>query len=171
MNNNLRNDNVGPTPTPIPTTLQDQIRAVQETRPPPRRKTGKVVGVAAVLAAIIGLWQFGPRFGWGPGGKGAGNGSGTGTMADNTAILSSGGEKPQAPQRPLRVTIDSTRYLVNGKEVDLPTITQLVSKVPAGEGPAIEIKREGSSRVKAEQDLKAALDEKHVSATWTPPLE
>jgi hypothetical protein len=163
--------------------MQDHIRRVQDLRasaaaagepvPAKRRSTGKVVGVGAVIAAIVALWQFAPRFGWGPGGRGAGHGTGTDQTVqspeDNAHLAAS--RQVAAPTRPLRVTIDGNRYMVNGKEVDLNTITKMADKVPAGEGPAVEVTRAGSSRVKAEQELKAAIDDRHLPATWTPPLE
>lgn len=170
-------------PTPAePMSLQEQIHKVQDLRasaaasdpPAKRRSSPKVIGGAAVIAAIIALWQFGPRFGWGPGGRGAGNGSGAdqtshGVMDDAARLAAS--RQTAAPARPLRVTIDGTRYMVDGKEVDLDAITKMADKVPAGEGPAVEVTRAGTSRVKAEQELKAAIDERHLQATWTPPLE
>lgn len=171
-----------PTPTPAdPMSLQGHIHKVQDMRasaagsdPPAKgRSSPKVIGGAAVIAAIIALWQFGPRFGWGPGGRGAGNGSGadqTSQSVDDAARLAAS-RQTAAPARPLRVTIDGTRYMVDGKEVDLDTITKMADKVPAGEGPAVEVTRAGTSRVKAEQELKAAIDERHLQATWTPPLE
>jgi hypothetical protein len=158
--------------------LQDQIHAVRRTdaRGTGRRTTSKLVAGGALIAAIVALWQFGPRFGWGPGGRGPGNGQGgsdrMGVVDDSAARTASSAQKPQQPaQRPLRVQIDGNRYLVDGKEVDLPTVTQMASQVPPGDGPAVEVKRTESSRVKAEQDLKAALEKDKLPATWMPPLE
>jgi hypothetical protein len=159
--------------------LQDQIHAVRanqaETRTG-RRGTSKLVAGGALIAAIVALWQFGPRFGWGPGGRGPGNGQGgndrQGVVDDSAARTASSTQKPAQPaQRPLRVQIDGTRYLVDGKEVDLPTLTRMAAQVPPGDGPAVEVKRTESSRVKAEQDLKAALEKDHQPTTWMPPLE
>jgi hypothetical protein len=163
-------------PAAVNPTLQPQVHAVQASRTTPRRGTGKLVVGGAVVAGIIALWQFGPRFGWGPGG----HGHGTGILDRNSVIDDSGARtasspqapaQPQATQRPLRVQIDGTRYLVDGKEVDIPTITRLASQLPAGDGPAVEIKRNETSRVKTEQDLKAALEKEKLPATWTPALE
>ena len=161
-----RNRDVAPAE---PMSIQEHIHAVQEMRKtaPPKRHTGKVLAGGAIVAAIIALWQFGPRFGWGPGGKGEGNG---GATTANPAHLVTD-TKPATPKRPLRVTIDGNRYLIDGQETDLATVRKLASQVPPGDGPAVEITRVGSSRVKAEQELKTALDQENVPATWTPPLE
>jgi hypothetical protein len=96
-----------------------------------------------------------------------------GVVDDSAARTASSTQKPaaQPAQRPLRVQIDGTRYLVDGKEVDLPTLTHMAAQVPPGDGPAVEVKRTESSRVKAEQDLKAALEKENLPTTWMPPLE
>jgi hypothetical protein len=174
-----RRDRVSPTAVNPPQSagdpsLQPHVHAVQASRTTPRRGTGKLVVGGAVIASIVALWQFGPRFGWGPGGRGPGNGAGDdrhSVIDDSAARTASSPQPPQATQRPLRVQIDGTRYLVDGKEVDIPTITRLASQLPAGDGPAVEIKRSETSRVKAEQDLKAALEKEKLPATWTPALE
>jgi hypothetical protein len=153
-----------------PLSLQEHIHTVQQMRnaAPARRHTGKVVIGAAVVGAIIALWQFGPRFGWGPGGRQGGNGQGSinQPVMDNSA-------HPQAVahQRPLRIVVDGNHYLVNDKDTDLATIRQLAGQVSAGDGPAVEIERKGSSRAVPEQKLKKMLDEDHVTASWMPPLE
>jgi hypothetical protein len=177
-------DHVTPPLTPPltpaePMSLQDHIHKVHDIRagaepPAKRRSTSKLVGAGAVIAAIVALWQFGPRFGWGPGGRGAGHGRGTDQTSrsvNDAAARLAASRQTAAPARPLRVTIDGNRYLVDGKEVDLETISKMADKVPAGEGPAVEVTRNGTSRVKAEQDLKSAIDQRHLPASWTPPLE
>ena len=186
-----RRDPVSPAAVNPPLTtdasLQDQIRAVHAHRvadtaaphPRGRRGTSKLVVGGALLAGIVALWQFGPRFGWGPGGgRGPGQG-GTDRLGivdpqqqdDSAARTASAAQKPQPAQRPLRIRIDGNRYLVDGREVDLPTLTQMATQVPPGEGPAIQVERNETSRVKAEQDLKAAIDKEKLPATWMPPLE
>jgi hypothetical protein len=158
------------TPTE-PISIQEHIHAVQEMRKtaPPRRQSGKLIAGGAILAAIVALWQFGPRFGFGPGGKGSGNGGSDSSTGSNPSRLISA-TKPATPNRPLRVTIDGNRYLIDNQETDLATVRKLAAQVPPGDGPAVEINRVGSSRVKAEQELKSALDQESVPATWTPPL-
>ena len=111
------------------------------------------IGVAAlaVLAAIF----F--RGGGGSGSGGTGTGSGTsGNPAATQAVL------PAQPQRPLRVSIRENDYVINERPVDLVTLTSLAEKVPAGTGPAVMIERSPSSRAKAEQDLKDALNKKQI---------
>ena len=177
-----RRDPVSPATVRTPATdasLQDQIRAVHANRAAPtarRGGTSKLVVGGALVAAIVALWQFGPRFGWGPGGRGPGTGQGgndrMNMVDDSAARTASSAQRAQPPQRPLRVQIDGNRYLLtDGREVDIPTLTQLAAQVPPGDGPAVEIKRAESSRVKAEQDLKAALEKDKLPTTWMPPLE
>src|SRR5438067_9244088 len=125
----FRRKNVPPQADPV--SLQDQIHAVQAMRSaaPPRRRTGaKVVVGGAVLAAIVALWQFGPRFGWGTGGKGSGSAPGGQGVVDGARLSSSRQAPDSPPTRPLRVTIDGTHYFVDGKEVDLATVTKLASR-------------------------------------------
>ena len=175
-----RRDPVSPATVRTPVTdasLQDQIRAVHASRATPttrRGGTSKLVVGGALLAGLVALWQFGPRFGWGPGGRGPGNGQGgedrMNLVDDSAARTASSAQRTQPPQRPLRVQIDGNRYLVDNREVDIPTLTQLATQVPPGDGPAVEIKRTETSRVKAEQDLKAALDKDKLPSTWMPPL-
>jgi hypothetical protein len=175
-----RRDPASRAAVPGDASLQDQIHAVRANQAQTRtgrRGTSKLVVGGALVAAIVALWQFGPRFGWGPGGRGPGNGQGgsdrMGVVDDSAARTASSTQKPaaQPAQRPLRVQIDGTRYLVDGKEVDLPTLTHMAAQVPPGDGPAVEVKRTESSRVKAEQDLKAALEKENLPTTWMPPLE
>jgi hypothetical protein len=92
-------------------------------------------------------------------------------MDQDSARTASSAERPQTPQRPLRVQIEGTRYLVDGKEVDLAAITQMAKQVPPGDGPVVEVKRNESSRASAEQELKAAMEKDKLPATWMPPLE
>jgi hypothetical protein len=109
-----------------------------------------VVGLA-VLAAIF----F--RGGGGSGSGGTGSGSGTtGNSPSTQAML------PAQPQRPLRVTIRENDYVINERPVDLVTLTELAGKVPPGTGPTVMIERTGSSRARAEQDLKDALNKKQI---------
>jgi hypothetical protein len=173
-----RRDRVSPAAvSPGDASLQQQIHAAQASRPAGtgrRGGTSKMVIGGALIAGIVALWQFGPRFGWGPGGRGPGRGLldiGNSAVDDSAARTASSSQKPLAPQRPLRVQIEGNRYLVDGREVDLPTITQMAAQVPPGEGPAVEVKRNESSRVKAEQDLKVAIEKEKLPATWMPPLE
>jgi len=162
-----RNRNVAPTE---PVSIQEHIHAVQEMRKnaPPKRIGGKVVAGGVIVAAIIALWQFGPRFGWGTGGRGQQPG---GSSTNGNVARPISATQPATPKRPLRVTIKGESYLIDNTETDLPTVMRLASQVPPGDGPAVEITRAGSSRVKAEQELKDALDKQNIPATWTPPLE
>src|SRR5947208_12469631 len=83
------------------------------------RPTSKVLVIGALAAAAVALWQFGPRFGWGPGGRSGGNEQGGGTEARHmvdapTAQTAASVQRPVTSTRPLRVRIDGTRYLVGG---------------------------------------------------------
>ena len=112
-----------------------------------------VVGLA-ILAAIF----FRGGGGSGSGGAGTGTGSGTGAATTQKMV-------PAQPQRPLRVVIRENDYLVDDRPVDLATLMDLVAKVPPGSGPAVMVERTPSSRAKAENDLKEALNKKQVSFT------
>jgi hypothetical protein len=110
-----------------------------------------VVGVATLLAILF-------RGGSGTGtGTGSGTGAGTGAAPATQMLLSA------QPQRPLKVVIRESTYVVNGTPVELTTLTDLAAKVPPGEGVAVVIERSPSSRAKAEQDLKDALTKKGIS--------
>jgi hypothetical protein len=113
-----------------------------------------VVGVATLLAIL-----FRGGGGSGDGGSGAGAGRGTGPGTSPTTQVS----LPAAPQRPLKVVIQESDYLVNGQPVDLVTLTELAGKVPPGSGPAVLVERSPSSRAKAENDLRDALNKKGIT--------
>lgn len=111
-----------------------------------------VIGVVGVLTLLAVLFNDG-----GTGDGGAGTGAGTGTTTPTTQMLLA-----TQPQRPLRVTIRDSSYVVNGQSVDLATLTDLAAKVPEGEGPAVVVERSPTSRAKAENDLKEALGQKTI---------
>ena len=116
--------------------------------------TGGVVALA-ILAAIFFRGGGGTGTG-GTGTGGTGSGSGSSGNATTQAML------PTQPQRPLRVVIRENDYVVHERPVDLVTLVDLAGKVPTGTGPAVMIERSPSSRAKAEQDLKDALNKKQI---------
>lgn len=120
------------------------------------------VGVIAVagLATLLAILFKGGGTGTGGTGPGAGSGTGTGLTPTTQSLIST-----TNLQRPLKVTIRENDYLVNGRPVDLATLSDLASKVPAGSGAAVMVERAPSSRAKAENDLKAELTKKGVSFT------
>jgi hypothetical protein len=111
-----------------------------------------VVAVATILAIIFG------EGGTGDGGTGTGSGTHTGTTVPSTQSL-----LPAQPKRPLVVTIRENNYEVNGRPVDLETLTDLASKVPSGDGPAVMVQRAPTSRAKAENDLFDALNKQGIT--------
>ena len=138
-----------------------------------RRQSGKTVAAGVTVVAAVGLATLAAIFFRG-GGTGSGAGSGTGPASGTGTGTGTGGTgnsatlvaqtQPAAPelQRPLRVTIRESSYLVGGREVDLNQLGELAAKVPAGSGPAVMIERDPSSRAKAEEDLERALDERQI---------
>lgn len=141
------------------------------------KNSGKTVAAGVTLAAAVGVAIVAAIFMRG-GGTGDGAGSGTGP-ADGTGSGTGKGASgspatltsPQtqqspadvtAPQRPLKVTIRESAYLVDGREVDLAQLGELAAKVPEGPGVAVTIERDSTSRAKAELDLIKALDEKDL---------
>jgi hypothetical protein len=108
-----------------------------------------VVGLATLLAILFS--------GGGGGGSGTGGGTGTSTAPATQAVL------PATPLRPLVVTIRENTYVVNGRTVDLDTLTDLAGKVPPGDGPAVLVQRSPTSRAKAENDLWDTLNKKGVT--------
>jgi hypothetical protein len=122
-----------------------------------------VVGVvvAATLAAIF--------LRGGGSGSGAGSGTGpsigTGNMTETTALV----PQTQAivasytPERPMKVTVQESNYIVGGHAMSLEQLGELLAKVPEGSGPGVTIERAPSSRAKAEQDLKEALDKRKMT--------
>ena len=117
-----------------------------------------VIGVVGVLTVLAILFNGG---GSGDGGTGTGAGAGAGagpgaTQPATQSLLAS------QPQRPLRVTIRESSYVVNGQTVDLATLTEMAARVPEGDGPAIVVERSPTSRAKAENDLKDAMGQKSI---------
>jgi hypothetical protein len=117
---------------------------------------GAGVGLIGAVAAVTALMIF-LRGGGSGSGTGSGSGAGPGTGAPTTQTLLA-----TQPTRPLKVTIQESNYLVSGRSVDLDAVTDLAAKVPAGSGPAVLVERSPSSRAKAENDLREALDKKSI---------
>jgi hypothetical protein len=111
-----------------------------------------LVGVATLLAI---LFRGG---GSGSGGTGDGAGRGTGPGTGNPATQAMMAE----PSRPLKVRIEESNYIVAGKTVPLDALTDLAARVPAGSGPAVLVERSPTSRAKAENDLRDALNQKGI---------
>ena len=136
-----------PTPNPTPT-------------PPPRSRTMGagigLIGVAGVATLLAILF----RGGGGTGTGGTGTGQGTGTRASTSPTTQT---LAAEPTRPLKVRIEESNYVVDGRQVPLESLTDLAAKVPAGSGPAVLVERALSSRAKAEKDLKEALDKKGIT--------
>ena len=124
------------------------------------------VGVVGVVAVATLLAIFFKGGGTGEGGTGTGTGVGTGTgTGTGTTSPTTRSMVSTEPQRPLKVTIRENDYIVNGRPVDLATLTELAEKVPPGSGAAVMVERTQSSRAKAEQDMKDALTKKGISFT------
>ena len=135
-----------------------------ETSPPPpqpprSRTIGAGLGIAGLVGAatLLAILFRGGGTGSGGSGEGAGRGTGPGTGAPTTQAMLA------EPTRPLKVRIEESNYLVNGKPVPLDSLTDLASRVPAGSGPAVLVERAPSSRAKAENDLRDALNKKGVT--------
>ena len=122
-----------------------------------------VIGVVGVVTLLAILFNGG---GSGDGGTGEGAGRNTeiGTGAATTGPVTPA--MLTTPVRPMKVSIRESEYLVGGRPVDLETLTDLAAKVPAGSGPAVLVERTPSSRAKAEQDLKDALQKKGITPAF-----
>ena len=118
-----------------------------------------LIGAVGLVTLVLILFRGGGGTGSGGTGPGAGSGtdSGTGGPPTTAAFLAS-----LPTTRPLKVTIQESDYIVAGRPLDLATVTDLAARVPAGTGPAVLIERPGSSRAKAEVDLREALDKKGI---------
>ena len=130
-----------------------------ETPPPPRSRTmGAGVGLIGVVAAatlLAVLFRGGGSGNGGSGGAGAGPGAGAGAGPGAPATQA---VVATQPSRPIKVRIDGSNYVVDGRSMDLAAVTDLATQVPPGEGAAVVVERPGTSRAKAEEDLFAALD-------------
>jgi hypothetical protein len=115
-----------------------------------------VVGAATLLAILF----RGGGSGSGTGGTGQGAGRGAGTSAGGTAATQA--VLATAPTRPMKVTIEESSYVVNGRRLDLEGVTELAGQVPSGDGPAVVVERPGTSRAKAEEDLFNALQKRGI---------
>ena len=133
--------------------------------PPPRSKTmGAGVGlIGAVGLVTVLMILFRGGGGTGTGGTGPGAGAGPGTGSGTVGPPTTAAFLASLPtSRPLKVTIQESDYVVAGRPLDLATVTDLAARIPAGTGPAVLIERPGSSRAKAEVDLREALDKKGI---------
>jgi len=121
---------------------------------------GKTVRLGVGTIGVVALGVLAAIFFKGGGGTGTG---GTGTGAGNHATPPAQSVVSAPPQRPLKVTIRESSYVVNGQPVDLVTLTDLATKVPPGDGPAVTVQRSPSSRAKAENDLWEVLNRKAIT--------
>jgi hypothetical protein len=111
------------------------------------------VGVATLLMILFRGSGRGP-------GAGPGNGPGAGTGAPTTQSMT---VMSTPSTRPLKVTIQESNYVVGGRPLDLDAVADLATKVPSGAGPAVLVERSPTSRAKAENDLREALDKKGIT--------
>jgi hypothetical protein len=65
-------------------------------------------------------------------------------------------------KRPLKVTIDGDKYLVDGTSHPLPKILELAGRVPAGQGPAVLVLRKDSSTARAEKQIATEFRAKKI---------
>jgi hypothetical protein len=136
-------------------------------------RSGKTVAAGVTVTALVGVAVLatilmrgggtgdGAGSGTGPA-DGTGTGSGTATPAAFTSTQPSADTPPATPQRPMKIVVRGSSYLVDGREVELAKIGELAAQVPAGSGPAVLIEHDPSSRAKAEEDLKAALNQQSI---------
>lgn len=123
-----------------------------------------LVGLVA-LGLAAGL--FGKFGGFGLGdGDGAGDSSATSAPADRAKPSEPPDTRPRPPTRPLRITVDNLSYFVGGRKVTLAEITDMLAKIPAGPGHAVEVKFADDSRPTAEIDLRKLLKERNVPFLW-----
>lgn len=135
-------------------------------------RPGKTVAAGVAIAAVAGVAILASIFMRG-GGTGSGAGSGTGPAegagsAEPRPAASLQTTQP-APEvmtagttRPMKVIVRESSYFVDGRQVDLAQLVDLAEKVPDGPGVPILIEREPTARAKAEEDLKAALNQRSI---------
>jgi hypothetical protein len=144
-----------------------------------RPKTILSLGGLAVIMVILGLSGV---FDWsGPGDGGAEEetpglsvpSEGTVTSEGTDAPGTSGHPEsaapatpPAGPLRPLEVMIEGRDYLVGADRCSLDGIVEMAQKVPAGEGPAVVIRRTASSRASAEESLRGLLRRTGIDFEW-----
>lgn len=150
-----------------------------------------VLGAALVAGIGLGLY-LGNYFGFGNGGSGffgfgnPNHGTSVNSDADgdsnksaeipaNTEIV--GGDSPKNDTQFVQVVIDEHEYLLKNeaKETPIPLndLVELVKKAPGdNHGVRLRVIEKGSARMKAEEDLKAAMKQAEIPETaviWVPP--
>ena len=138
-----------------------------------RPKTILSLSGIAVILIILGLSGV---FDWsGPGDGGAEEGSPGQSVPDlESEAPESAGQpesaaatpQPPGPLRPLEVKIEGRDYLVGADRHSLDGIVEMAQKVPAGDGPAVVIRRTASSRASAEESLRGLLRETGIDFEW-----
>ena len=127
-------------------------------QPPRSRTMGAGIGLigAAGVVTLLAILFRGGGTGSGGSGSGAGRGTGPGTGPATTQDVTA------EPTRPLKVKIEESNYVVDSQPLSLEGVTELAAKVPAGSGPAVLVERAPTSRAKAENDLRDALNKKGI---------
>ena len=138
------------------------------------RRSGKTMAAGVTITALVGVAVLATILMRGGGtGEGAGSGTGpadgtgtgTGDATPASALQSStqpSDDAPTTPQRPMKIVVRGSSYVVDGREVALDQIDDLAAKVPEGPGVPVLIEHDPSSRAKAEEDLKAALNQHSI---------
>lgn len=136
-------------------------------------RSGKTVAAGVTITALVGVAVLATILMRGGGtGEGAGSGTGpadsSGTGTGNATPASAfqsptqPSAEPAAPQRPMKIVVRGSTYVVDGREVDLAQIPELAARVPEGPGVPVLIEHDPTSRAKAEEDLKAALSQHSI---------
>ena len=148
-----------------PSPIQKEILNLQARRPPGSGMARKAGFGAVAVAVILAIGAYLGRYLHGLG-------SGAGSATTGVLQIDQKPAPPPAPEwvpkRPLVIDIDGMQYKVDGKVVDMPTILQMVKRIPPGDGQAVDISPEGTSKPLAERALKDALNQAKVTYTGLP---
>src|SRR5437870_2322894 len=109
--------------------------------PPPQPPRSRTMSAGIGLIGVVGAATLLAILFRGGGGSGGGSGAGTGTGAGAGAPAATQAARATQPTRPLKVTIEGSNYVVDGRTLDLAGVAELASKVPPGDGAAVVVER------------------------------
>jgi hypothetical protein len=128
-----------------------------------RRLRRRFLGAGIVVLIFVVAWLMNHL------GPGTGLGLGAGLVPGSKQAVDLPRPTPTDSPEPMRVVVQDDRYVVAGSEQTLQQIVQAAqTSHPAG-GAAVKIVSEPDSRVGAQRDLEAALDQAGLS--WSLEAE
>ena len=124
-----------------------------------RRFRRRVLGVGIMALIFLVAWMMNHL------GPGTGIGLGTGIVPGDNHTTELPRPSPVVSAEPMRVVVQDDQYLVGGSDKSIQQIVQAAQASSPSSGAAVKIVSGPDSRVGAQHDLEAALD--NAGLSWS----